>query len=317
MAETRLRGMADLQKLVWAMSQPRAFYILGAGASYGLIPVTQQMRAGIKRNYLEAGIFPVSRTPRTALHDRVVGKPVREAADWNEMLLQNIPVGALELFVQRELYLPIEDIAPPQYAIFDAVGTPATIFNFNLDGLASLFCSAKHVVLEPHGRGDWFWFKDESNYEYWREATTAFDVRLPVIIPKLLPSPEPNEIVSSLPYQVARRLFRLAPAVLIVGYSFANWNGRRDDSASWNFLIRLLKRYPKTAFVISPFPEELTATLQEKLSSSNVVGVSIFWETFATVLLAGRRSNSEVSAKWSDIDLRRLHHCYERAVDNR
>ena len=27
-----------LQKLLWSMSQPRSFYVLGAGASFGLVP---------------------------------------------------------------------------------------------------------------------------------------------------------------------------------------------------------------------------------------------------------------------------------------
>jgi hypothetical protein len=50
----------------------------------------------------------------------------------------------------------------------------------------------RHVGLN-HGfrrRINDIWFEDR--YEYWREAVTVFDVKLPFIRPKLLPSPEPS-----------------------------------------------------------------------------------------------------------------------------
>lgn len=154
------------------MSQPRTFYILGAGASYGLAPTTQEMKAAIKREYEQVGIYPGLARP-TPLHDRVIGRPNFWSADFTELLLQNIQPGALEFLVQKSLYIPLVHIAaPPQYAVFGVVGSPATLFSFNLDGLAYGFCSRNHVVIEPHGRIDRLWFAD-TEYERWREAVVA------------------------------------------------------------------------------------------------------------------------------------------------
>ena len=203
------RHEADLRRLLYAMSLPRTFYVLGAGASYGLIPTTQQMRAVIQKEYDAFGIYPAERSTRSALHDRMIGRPRREPTGFDEMLseivLRNIPPGALEFYVQRALWLPAEAIVPPNYAVFDVVGSPATLFSFNIDGLAFRFCRHNHTVLEPHGRIDRVWFENDK-YEFWREATTAFDVTLPHIIPKLLPSPEPPDITQKLAYEEARRL---------------------------------------------------------------------------------------------------------------
>ena len=40
------------------MAQSRTFYVLGAGASYGLVPMAAQLRSVVERDYREFGAYP-------------------------------------------------------------------------------------------------------------------------------------------------------------------------------------------------------------------------------------------------------------------
>jgi hypothetical protein len=149
------------------------------------------MRAAIKREYEAIGEYPGLPSPRSALRDRVIGKPSGEYLDFSDLLIENIYDGALELLSQKVLlYAQSEPIVPPNYAVFDVVGSPATIFSFNLDGLAKRFCGKRHVVLEPHGHIDRRWLEGE-RYTFLRNLVAYHDIPLHHLTPKLLPSPEP------------------------------------------------------------------------------------------------------------------------------
>ena len=276
----------------------------------------QQLRSGTKKRYLESGIFSVERSPKGALSKRIVGNPKSHPFDVDEYLFRNIQPGALEFFVQREIYLPLHAVAPLQYAAFDLVGEPATLFNFNLDGLASRFCSRRHRVLEPHGRVDTKWF-EPSHYEYWRDAVTENDFQLPHLVWKLLPSYEPRHIVQMAAYREAEMLFSRSLAVLIIGYSFSMFNGKLDDWASWNFILGLLKSYPLPVFILSPFPEELADTLRQALSRKNIFGVPVFWEIFAATLFATVGAAGKIGSQWPDRQLRDFIYRYDFNVDHR
>ena len=63
-----------LRRLLWGMSQPRTFYVLGAGASYGLIPVTKDLRRSIETEYHSPGVYQVTRAPPSPLFERLIGE---------------------------------------------------------------------------------------------------------------------------------------------------------------------------------------------------------------------------------------------------
>jgi len=270
----------------------------------------------LHNDFVAFGMYSGDPSPRSALHDRVIGSAHDEAGDPDEMALQYIQPGALEFLVQKALYHSAETVAPPQYAVFDVVGSPATIFNFNLDGLASAYCNYKHIVIEPHGHIDRLWFENDA-YEYWRKATMAWDVMLPHITPKVLPAPEPPDLIRSLPYQRARHLFLRSPALIMVGYSFGKAGGGLDDSRSWQFFVDLLKAFPRPAFVLSPFPEELADTPRQALSSSDVFGIPVYWESLATCLAGAAGPSHGLPSTWCDNQLHDLIYQYERMVDSR
>jgi hypothetical protein len=266
------------------MSQPRTFYVLGAGASFGLVPMTPQLRSFVESEYDEIGIYPASPIPRSPLFDRVVGEVRVDPRDFRRLLLRNIAPGTLDLLVQRGLWRPVHGIVPPQYAVFDVVGRPSTIFSFNVDGLALAYCGGKHCVLEPHGTIDRL--RPESpKYEEMLEATAAYDLVLPHITPKLLPAPEPSRITEGPAYKLAWDLFTQSPALLLIGYAFGRYQDTCDDTESFEYFIDLLRTRPRPTLILSPNPEELVDVLQQRLCSRRVYGLVIRWEVLSGVVL--------------------------------
>jgi len=305
---------SDLHRFLWAISQPRTFYVLGAGASYGLIPVTTDLRKVIETEYHSVGIYPAVRAPRSALYDRLIGKMAPYELDVRQQLLSHMPYGALDFLVQRALWLPKSAHTPPQYGLFEYVPAPATMFNFNLDGLASLHCGLRHIVLEPHGRIDDVWF-ERHDYQNLLEATVTYELRLPHLSRKLLPSPEPDGFALGRPYANARRLFQEARVLVIVGYSFGQRGDTFDDGLSYDFLVCLVKRRPCPVLVVSPNPSELVERLQDRLSTYRVFGIDVRWEIFSAILLGTIRHSCDSISRWGESTHRRLLYDYEASLN--
>lgn len=252
-------------------------------------------------------------SPVSPLFERVIGQ-ILPPHDLKTRLLGNIALGALDLLVQRALWRPVDKVVPPQYAVFDMVGRPATIFNFNLDKLASIYCGHIHIVLTPHGSYDQLWIEG-ANYEEARESTTIYGIVLPHLTPKLLPSPEPAYITQRPAYKIARGLFKFAPAMLMIGYSFARYANAFDDYESLEYFVELLKRHPKPVFVLSPYPEELVDILQQRLSSYNVYGFPLRWEVFSRFLTTSFTSQWEFQGSWCNEQLRAFVYLYKCAEE--
>src|SRR5579863_1333549 len=220
----------DLHSLLSVMSKP-AFWIAGAGASVGLAPLTVDLRKRISSRYLDRGSFAPCSAQRTPLFDRVVLAPMRTKYGWADYLLSTIPASMLELLVQKELSVPlVSDGSPPQYWLLKQAAPESVFFSFNLDGLARFHLSSTHRVIEPHGTADRLW-TESPNFDQafeWSE-----DVTLPAVHRRLLPGPEPSSITSTIAYTQARPHLASARAVVILGYSFARFRGRRDDSESF------------------------------------------------------------------------------------
>lgn len=303
-----------LRQLLWAMSQPHTFYVLGAGASYGLIPVTKGLRRAIEAEYHSVGVYQIAPYKSSPLFERLIGPISPHEQDLREVLLTHMPPSALNLLAQRALWRPRSDVAPPQYAVFDLVPSLATLFNFNLDGLASLHCGQRHIVLEPHGRIDQTWLERE-DYRKLLEATVVYEVRIPHLTPKLLPAPEPHDIALGPTYIRARWLLHRARAMIILGYSFGQTNGVFDDAQSFEFIVTLLKQHPCPILVLSPTPDELAARLRDRLSTYNVHGISTRWEVLARLFLASTKLPEGIGLRWCHKRLVNLVRAYGRALD--
>jgi hypothetical protein len=306
MIQTRI-----LRLLLWAMSQPRTFYILGAGTSFGLVPMTVKLGSFVIDEYDRIGIYPVSRAAHSPLFDRVLGQMPVDGHDLRRLLLWNIGTGTLELLVQHALCRPLGDIVPPQYAVFDVIGQPSTIFSFNLDGFASAYCRARHFVLEPHGIIDRLWL-EPNEYQQWLYATAAYDLVLPHVSRKLLPGPEPSGITETAVYVRGRVLFEQCQALVLVGYSFGRREKTFDDAESFEYVVDLLRTHPRPTLVLSTSPNELVDLLQQQLHSRQVYAVPVRWELFSQLLLAATGQGRRIPTNWCDARLEALLEAYYR-----
>lgn len=302
-----------LRLLLWAMSQPRTFYVLGAGASYGLIPITRELRRIIEAEYLSVGVFPFELAPPSLLFERLIGNISPYGNDLRTAILARMPPGALDLMAQRALWSPKSDVVPPQYAVFDII-PPATLFNFNLDGLAAEYCAHRHIVLEPHGRIDVPWLAHGVYHEL-LEATVVYGARIPHITAKLLPAPEPEGIVQGSIYVRARELIRHARVVVFIGYSFGQRDATFDDAESLRFFGTQLREQACPVLVVSPTPNELVEHLRDRLSTYNVHGIALRWELLSGLLMVSANHMAGISASWSDGQLQELTREYQRALD--
>ena len=302
----------EFASLLWTLGRGQnPFFVLGAGASAGLVPTTAQMRNRVKIRYIGKYGYPVGPWDRTALHDRIIGDRLLSMDDY---WFRSIPIGALEFLVHHELDAGYIATAPKQYAVFDRLPS-GTIFTFNLDGLAPRWIK-RHKVLEPHGRVDTYWLRP-ADYEFWMEAASMWDLRPPSITPKLLPSPEPHSILKSAPYVDAEALIAGASAIIFIGYSFGSFRGKLDDEASWHYFIEQLRRHPKPVYVLSPHPEEIADRIAQDISSLHVFGVPVYWQCLASTMLQCLSSPSSPALeppRFSD-GVRAFLYGYDRAVD--
>lgn len=296
------------------MSQPRTFYVLGAGASYGLIPITQDMKRVIEADFRSVGVYETTPAPHSPLFERIFGTIPPHERDIRKLLLTHMPPGALDLLAQRALWRPGNSVVPPQYAVFDVVGSPATMCNFNLDGLASTYCGHRHNVLEMHGRIDSHWFEC-MNYVDLLEAAVVYGIRFPHLTPKLMPQVEPEGIALLPIFSRARGLFRSACAMIILGYSFGQRNEGLDDRYSFEYVVSLLKIKSCPVFVVSPTPHDLTERLRDSLSSRNVFGISLRWELFSGAVLGHAHPLHGVGEHWLATNVDRVIRSYEIALD--
>lgn len=296
------------------MCQSRTFYILGAGASYGLIPVTKDMRRIIEADFHSVGVYPIAPAPHSQLFERVFGVIPKYEQDIRKILLAHMPPGALDLLAQRSLWRPSDGVVPPQYGVFDVVGSLATLCNFNLDGLASVYCSHRHHVLEMHGRIDSLRF-ERINYDELLEATVVYGTRLPHLTPKLMPQVEPEAITLQPVYAQARKLFRYAQAIIILGYSFGQRNDGFDDKYSFEYVASLLRCNPCPVFVVSPTPHDLAGLLRDVLSWHHVFGLTLRWELFSGAVLANVNPIQGMGTEWLNTNLDRVIRSYETALD--
>lgn len=302
-----------LRGLLWAISQTRTFYILGAGASYGLLPITQDLRRNIESAFHSVGVYQTAPATHGQLFERLFGNISKNEPNIRKLLLTHMPPGALDFLVQHALSPSIDGIIPSQYAVFDVVGAPSTLCNFNLDGLASKYCGHRHDVLEMHGRVDSA-LAEKTRFSDLLEATVVYGVCFPHITPKLLPQVEPATITHWPVYSQAGELFKYARAVVILGYSFGQRSGGFDDIHSFRYFVSLLKSNPLPVFVVSPTPYDLAELLRDALSWRYVYGVALRWEFFSAAVLANVGSFGRIGKNWRDI-LRHIIRDYEAALD--
>jgi hypothetical protein len=280
MHRTPPKALAALSALSQSFAMPESFYVLGAGASVPYLPTTAQLSDLLSELFLAHGAYQTERIARDVVSSRIMRDPAywKDPMRWE--LLQRLPpnyvIGKLP-----ELLAARGTIASSNYDVFALAAAPSTIFNMNVDSLASRYRGV-HRVLEPHGRSLSTEMFERIGWAAYTNAILDFPELPPPTVPGLiLPGPEPAEVMSRAEYRTAARALPYSKYVSIIGYSF----GGMDDVHTYAFLMARIPRAHDAVLVISPDPYEMMHRLSEELKSMNVHAIPASWHYLAQAIL--------------------------------
>lgn len=276
---TDRRGIG-LALLLEAFGCSFSFYVLGAGASAGIVPMTAQLRKNIINRFLSFGSFPADSFQHDDVFLRVIGHSKDFKNNYTSALLQHLYPSAVHAMVIKELTPPKSIKEAHAYEIFLFIKKPSTIFNMNVDGLAEVYCIG-HYLLEPHGRVP-VELVQSPFWDIYIDALLDFGFDIKEIPGLILPRHEPYYVTSQPAYSKATSLIKQARFVLFIGYSFGYFDRAQafDDFETFEFfrdLLRHYKNHKKDILIISPNPEMIGRAIEESICSQNVCIMPFYW----------------------------------------
>lgn len=282
--------MKNFSLLLEALKK-RNFYILGAGASYGLVSLTSEQGSKIIDRFIKYGSYSAYPLEIDNIGKRVLGPNLNNKNKFIQELISRIPNTAIYLtsaqLMAPKLHLLNEE--QPQYSVFNLFPPRSIIFNFNVDGLAHHFCKY-HYVLHPHRRLNAEKFQSALWNEIIEFSFDHADWKPKINLNILMPEPEPFGITRGIEYQKAFQLFRYSTYVVIIGYSFGYDGKSMDDWESFEFLKNLFLYYKVPIFIVDPYPEKLAYKLREDLKRNNVYEVTASWEILSKAIFELKRN---------------------------
>lgn len=333
--EILLRLDNGINLLLQAFDTADTFYILGSGASAGILPVNFELGDKIGETILDIGSFPVTGEVPPALIKRLLllserweSKPYKylRETDGDELFtpdvwtdIQKACIGssppALYWALLHNLNPKPTNLPRYQYEVFRLAKKSSTFFNMNIDGLASKYCQG-HLVLEPHGRNPLIIFPHLSTHI---KEFMEHDVYDDTIFNgyALLPQPEPIHITNGIAYDKARIPFFKAQNIVLIGYAF----GGGDDSETFEFLREMLKKNNKPVIVVDRDPAWIVSSIQEATNLKTVYPLKLKWnflsqsicETFKNL----RVKNARELILYSQKILYKYHELNERSKMNK
>jgi hypothetical protein len=274
----------------------RGLYILGAGASAGLVPFGPEFLRGPGIDYVRGGGFPADLPQQSELTRRSVAAFTGMDVDDRRALFfpgRDIRPGTTD-FPVTEFLLRQPDFFTRQrlkhalaesrfrhrqsdsYLVF-RLFHPSVILNYNLDGLASDLCGQCHRVIAAHHTVERRYGSPEM--AQFLASVREFDLPVPSD-DILLCAPE-----SYTDFQLLRRLseaMRSPPHfVALIGYSFGRNGSGYDDRVSWDFFCRAFDRFAGNIYVVEPKPDDLQGRIAQATKSKNVFGVRAYWNILA------------------------------------
>ena len=211
-----------LRELLLDLSKPGLCLVLGAGASYGHVPMTAQQMADVARECIESE-NKYSSMPGRYLdylehpEVRFVTNLLRQAdrGAWDRILSQFLSPGQAN-FVLHDMFTPRREIAPALYQIYGVFeNARGVIVSYNYDRITD---RQKHFrVIAPHGQRSNL-LSDPRMREVAKELAFALDV--PVGMDWWLPVPENDQVRLRYEYQEALKAWRSADTIVFIGYGF-------------------------------------------------------------------------------------------------
>jgi hypothetical protein len=285
-------------------------YILGAGASAGMVPFGASFLSTPAVSYVLGASFPADIPQQSELTRRSNAALLRMNAEDRHALLfggREIRVGTTDypyeelLRRQPDSYTRLQLkhlLATPRYRRQESdsylalrLFRRAVILNYNLDGLASDMCGAFHKVIAAHGTV-------EHGYGSPRMAEYLMAVRefnLPVPPDDHLLCLAEPDINTDAYFRLRRRLSEAMGArpefVAVIGYSFGRNGNLYDDHVSWNFFCRMFYKFAGRIYVIDPKPDELRERISEAAKSCDVFGVRAYWNVLVHAFMRRASDN--------------------------
>ena len=308
-----------LDQFLRMFEAPGAFYFLGAGASYPIVPMAAKLGELVLEQVLALGHYPTTPVPLDLVASRIVGQAKQQLRfvdprndDWvlRAELAERVSPGAVQAAAVGLLH-PAKPDRCPQYEVFQLSTDPATFMNFNNDGLATAFCT-KHIVLNAHGTSLDPPLRQALGWEQVINGLQMFPTLPAPTVPRLLlPQLEPKGIIDTAPYIDARRLIVHAKRIALIGYSF----GGMDDQVAYRLLTRTVARTRVPIIVVGPDVGDLVMRLREDVLGAPVIGLVARWYELAEAILASSMRRFHKSCDTSRLCSRCVAYVYEAILD--
>jgi hypothetical protein len=293
-----MRSQHTLALLLWRLRRESALYLFGAGASAPLVPMAPALLLATAASYIHLGSYPTELSPQTVLTERIQeaarghdfwGRSLRPGTDdfpTMEVLARLGHGGALAHYIHQLAGPRFAHRRIPNYTVLRHFRR-SLLITWNMDGMARDICGDWHRVIDTHG---------DVPAEYGGDAGAEWarvvqEYRLEVTGHCLHPI-GPERLDDEELERKLRAMQESKPAfVLIVGYSFGQFNGRCDDQLALATFIDRFRDVPIDIYVCAPHPGELVGMLGEELRSDRVHGFPVYWNVLAWAferVLAGK-----------------------------
>lgn len=302
-----------LEQILGRFCQRVGLYIVGAGASAGDIPVGERFIANPGVLWLrDLSGFSASVTPKLLLTRNVArlagdtplgeifpGREIRSGTDTFLIreILMRLPDWYTRAMMKHTLAAPaFSRRRSDSYRVF-RLFRPATIANYNHDGLLGQLVGRRHRIINMHGVVDPRYGSPEMRRLI--ERCGEFD-GIPI---------EPDNLIMCVAEEndgtLVNRLIRVTlppPEFLaIIGYSFARNGQGFDDNVSLEFFRERFREFRGPIYVFEPNPGNLqnaTAMIADTFRARNVIGIPVFWNVLAHAYLQNAGAIDGRSVNW-------------------
>lgn len=318
------RKTIGLEELLWHFRRSKGLFLLGAGASAGIVPFDRKFTASPAIDFHDnLTSLSASPTKKDLLTARAVGAaaPMLMARrglpgfdpGMAKAILARVPSAYVNFHVVHtlggaRLKQRLGNLRYRNYAVFDFFPSTA-LLNYNLDGIATDICGAHHRVVPVHGTVGAHLGSKETGKLVARLRESDIDFRFEDL---LLCVAEPHfgqpghaGLVDRL-----RPMWGFDPDfVAICGYSFASQDPTsglvHDDHESLRLFVERFKDFAGPIFVLNPSAATMEM-LEDRLKSRQVISVPFYWNVVTAAMIE----------RLVERNMEPLHDIYSRILDD-
>lgn len=275
----------DIKKLIHFLDIPKSCFIIGAGVSARLVPVTSQFNKQINSD--DINTFDPTENKIGVIHDVFSGNEEINALR-NHITISTLKMLSLSRIVacSNERKLEYAEIIPPEYGLFWYLPFSSTIIDFNLDGFSKKWCPQRCIY--PHGQNEAYSFLlNEETKDDLIEYCQNYEIGNRRILPDIiLFEKEENKDAFKFAYQYMKEILFTCNAVIIIGYSFAFTNGKFNDICTLNLFTKIMAHRKIPIVIINPSAAFFATIIKELCKSNNVLAYDLLWDKFSEAYLS-------------------------------